>query len=61
MVSRKGAGQGAIPKPQLPITAVVTPSAGEGESVLSQVTCASKCVCRSTIPGIKDKPFASTI
>ena len=40
-VSRSGAGHGAMPKPQLPITAVVTPSATEGESVGSQVTCAS--------------------
>jgi hypothetical protein len=41
IVSRAPAGQGAMPKPQLPITAVVTPSEGEGESVRSQVTCAS--------------------
>ena len=30
--SRSAGRQGAIVKPQLPITAVVTPSAGEGES-----------------------------
>ena len=30
-----------MPKPQLPSTAVVTPSAGEGDSVRSQVTWAS--------------------
>jgi hypothetical protein len=30
-----------MPKPQLPITAVVTPKAGEGDMVRSQVTCAS--------------------
>jgi hypothetical protein len=41
IVSRSGAGHGATPKPQLPRIAVVTPSAGDGESVASQVTCAS--------------------
>ena len=41
IVSRIGAGHGAMPKPQLPSTAVVTPSEGEGESVGSQVACAS--------------------
>jgi hypothetical protein len=30
-----------MPKPQLPITAVATPSAGEGEIVRSQVIWAS--------------------
>ena len=40
-VSRSRAGQGAMPKPQLPRIAVVTPSAGDGESVGSQVICAS--------------------
>ena len=39
--SRTAGGAGTMPKPQLPITAVVTPSDGEGESVASQVTCAS--------------------
>ena len=39
--SRAAGGAGTMPKPQLPITAVVTPSDGEGESVASQVTCAS--------------------
>ena len=29
------------PKPQLPMTIVVTPKAGEGEAVLSHVSCAS--------------------
>ena len=60
MVSRCSAGQGVIPKPQLPITTVVTPSPGEGDNVGSHVTCASKWVCRSTIPGINARPFAST-
>ena len=32
---------GTMPKPQLPMIAVVTPSDGEGESVESHVTCAS--------------------
>ena len=41
MVSRMFAGHGATPNPQLPITAVVTPSAGEGDMVRSQVICAS--------------------
>jgi hypothetical protein len=40
-VSRWDAGHGAMPKPQLPITAVVTPSETEGESVGSHVACAS--------------------
>ena len=40
-VSRSDAGHGAIPKPQLPMIAVVTPSAGDGESFGSQVACAS--------------------
>ena len=35
------AGQGATPKPQLPMTAVVTPSADDGDIVRSQVTWAS--------------------
>ena len=42
MVSSRSAGrQGAMVKPQLPITAVVTPSAGEGSTKGSQVICAS--------------------
>jgi hypothetical protein len=41
IVSRSGAGQGAMPKPQLPRMAVVTPSETEGESVGSHVICAS--------------------
>ena len=41
IVSRCFAGHGAMPKPQFPITAVVTPSDTEGESVGSQVICAS--------------------
>ena len=40
-VSRSDAGQGAMPKPQLPMIAVVTPSDTEGDRVGSQVTCAS--------------------
>ena len=39
--SRHRGGQGAMPKPQLPITMVVTPSDGDGEAVGSQVSCAS--------------------
>ena len=39
--SRSGGGEGTMPKPQLPMTAVVTPSAGDGDKVLSQVTWAS--------------------
>ena len=42
MVRSRSAGlQGAMVKPQLPITAVVTPSAGEGSTKGSQVICAS--------------------
>ena len=40
-VSRVAGVAGAMPKPQLPITTVVTPRAGEGEAVESQVSCAS--------------------
>ena len=39
--SRLSGGAGATPKPQLPITTVVTPSAAEGDAVGSQVNCAS--------------------
>ncbi len=39
--SRTGGGLGAIAKPQLPITAVVTPSDGDGDRVGSQVAWAS--------------------
>ncbi len=39
--SRRLGGLGTMPKPQLPITAVVTPSEGEGDKVGSHVTCAS--------------------
>ena len=41
MRSRASGGLGTMPKPQLPITAVVTPSDGDGDSVASQVTWAS--------------------
>ena len=41
MRSRTGGAAGAIPNPQLPITVVVTPSDGDGDSVRSQVICAS--------------------
>ena len=41
IMSRSGGGLGTMPKPQLPITAVVTPSEGDGDKVGSQVTCAS--------------------
>ena len=56
MRSRTGAGLGTMPKPQLPITVVVTPSEGEGDSVGSQVIWASKWGCRSTMPGIRLDP-----
>lgn len=39
--SRSCGRQGAMVKPQLPITAVVTPSAGEGQAKASQVSWAS--------------------
>ena len=39
--SRSAGRQGAMVKPQLPMIAVVTPSAGEGETSGSQVICAS--------------------
>ena len=41
MRSRSAGRHGAMVKPQLPITAVVTPSAGEGDTHGSQVSCAS--------------------
>ena len=57
IVSSRSAGRhGAMVKPQLPITAVVTPSAGDGRTQGSQVTCASKCVWLSTMPGISARP-----
>ena len=39
--SRRSGGHGAMEKPQLPMTTVVTPSDGEGVAWLSQVSCAS--------------------
>jgi hypothetical protein len=39
--SRSGERQGAIVKPQLPMTTVVTPSAEEGVANGSHVSCAS--------------------
>jgi hypothetical protein len=42
VISRSAGLQGAIVKPQLPITAVVTPSAGDGRTYGSHVICASK-------------------
>ena len=60
IVSSRSAGRhGAIVKPQLPITAVVTPSAGDGASVGSQVIWASKWVWLSMMPGISARPSAS--
>ena len=62
IVSSRSAGRhGAIVKPQLPITAVVTPSAGDGRSVGSQVICASKWVWLSMMPGISARPSASIV
>jgi hypothetical protein len=39
--SRSAGLHGAMVKPQLPISAVVTPREGDGETIGSQVTCAS--------------------
>src|SRR5882672_7970383 len=58
--SRCSGLHGAMVKPQLPMTTVVTPLLGDGVAKLSQVSCASKCVCRSTIPGASTCPSAST-
>jgi hypothetical protein len=58
--SRSAGRHGAIVKPQLPITAVVTPSAVDGEQVGSQVICASKWVWLSTMPGHQREARAST-
>ena len=41
VISRSDGRQGAMVNPQLPITTVVTPSAGDGLSMGSQVICAS--------------------
>ena len=41
VMSRSPGRHGAMVKPQLPITTVVTPSAGEGSAQGSQVSCAS--------------------
>ncbi len=41
VISRSAGRQGAMVKPQLPITTVVTPCAGDGVSAGSQVICAS--------------------
>jgi len=54
--SRSGARQGAMVKPQLPITMLVTPSATDGVANGSQMSCASKCVCRSMMPGASASP-----
>lgn len=60
MVRSRSAGrQGAMVKPQLPIAAVVTPSAGEGRTYGSQVIWASKWVWLSMMPGISARPPAS--
>ena len=60
VISRSAGLHGAIVKPQLPMTAVVTPSVGEGRTYGSHVTCASKCVWLSMMPGISANPSAST-
>jgi hypothetical protein len=41
IMSRSGGGAGTMPKPQLPMIAVVTPSEGDGDKLGSQVTWAS--------------------
>ncbi len=41
MVARVPGVAGAMPKPQLPMTTVVTPRAGDGEAVQSHVSWAS--------------------
>ena len=46
-------------KPQLPITMLVTPSATDGVANGSQMSWASKCVCRSMMPGASASPCAS--
>src|SRR6516162_10009091 len=53
--------RGHDPEAAISIMAVVTPSEGDGDRVGSQVTCASKWVCRSMMPGISVSPPASTI
>jgi hypothetical protein len=59
VISRSAGRHGAMVKPQLPITAVVTPRAGDGRSVGSQVICASKWVWLSMMPGMRARPPAS--
>ena len=61
VISRCCGLHGAIVKPQLPITAVVTPNAGEGRTCGSQVIWASKWVWLSMMPGISARPCASMV
>ncbi len=58
VMSRSPGRQGAIVKPQLPMTAVVTPSDGDGRTRGSQVIWASKWVWLSMMPGISASPSA---
>ena len=56
MVARCSGLVGAIPKPQLPVTTVVTPCHDEGVRSRSHRTCASKWVWGSMNPGARIKP-----
>ena len=57
--SRSFCRQGAMVKPQLPITTLVTPSATDGVAKRSHRSWASKCVWRSMMPGASARPRAS--
>ncbi len=50
---------GASVKPQFPMTTVVTPCQQELPAMGSQKSCASRCVCPSTKPGVTTWPSAS--
>ena len=57
--SRSWAAAGAMPKPQLPITAVVTPCQDDGVRSGSQKTWASRWVWMSMKPGASTRPVRS--
>ena len=59
--SRSRSRHGAMVKPQLPMTTVVTPRPTDGVAHGSHVSWASKWVWMSTIPGARARPCASTI
>ena len=57
--SRSSGRTGANVTPQLPMTTDVTPCQHDELSSGSQPICASRCVCRSTNPGVTSRSVAS--